>query len=247
MKGKRHLILFLAAGLLLCLPLPGLSASQGPWTAAELKLPENFLPFVGRDLSDIWQAEGETPFREFFEVDKLDPPPEAAETVPDAVQGDTAAPEAAGEGSATADASAIETDTGQAFRLGFFAQADLTGIHLTDADGRRTRQLALPAPAGPGRDIQPLVYLPWQLSISPDGSHLLLVTAEGYADQETDYFRLWVLDLEGHVENCLESPGLISALWFSQETISCILYDDEDPTLSAGTLCFWNWRKSTDT
>lgn len=215
MKPKHCVIMILAAGLLI-LPLPGLSAPEkNPWAAAEIKLSDSYLPLAAQDLIDIWHVD---------EDEVLEGALAGAQT------------------GLTADA-VNAAEAGAAFSRGFIARASLGGVQLTDQDGIRTSQFSLPRPSGPGRDIEPLVYMPWHLGISPDGSHLLLITAEGYADQEIDYFRLWVLDLEGHVENGLESPGLISAGWFSNETVSYIQFDPDDPLLSNGTLYFWNWQK----
>lgn len=266
MKPKQYAILFMAAGLVL-LPLPCLSCSPdglasnlkvdlavtqsnieaaaenhflsgndlaigsfpqeeqnpkeptraipAPSPAAVLKLPHRYLPLAAPDLIDIWQID---------DTEALSGAEAGGQRglLGQAVQG---------------------MEEGLAFSRGYIARASLQQIQLIDTESGQSQELPLPRPAGPGRDVEPLVYMPWHLGISPDGSNLLLITAEGYPDQEIDYFRLWVLDIHGHVENCLESPDLLSAGWFSDETICTIQYSAEDPSLSTGLLGFWNWKK----
>lgn len=195
---------------------PADSTLPAPWPATELKLPNRYLPLAAPDLIDIWHIDGNEALEGALPGGQTGLLGQAAEALED----------------------------GQAFSRGFIARAGLREIQLIDTESGQNRGLPLPKPAGPGRDIEPLVYMPWHLGISPDGTKMLLITAEGYLDQEIDYFRLWVLDLEGHVENCLESPGLLSAGWFSDETICYIQFSAEDPSLSTGSLGFWNWQKA---
>ncbi len=117
------------------------------------------------------------------------------------------------------------------------AEAEEDGIRLTVEGAGENRLLPYPETGSPGRDIFPWVVLPWQLTFSPDGNHLLLITMEGYPEQYADYFRLWVLDLEGHEEASWSGGGIARACWLDNQTIAFCDFSDE--LLSQGRLYLW--------
>jgi len=118
--------------------------------------------------------------------------------------------------------------------------ADTDGIVLSNSLTGEIKKFPLPEPGGPGRDIFPWVIIPWQVSFSPDGEYMLLLTMEGYPDQGADYFRLWVLNLEGQPEACTHGNGINQAAWINPESI--IFFDYDDPSLRNGTVWLWEWK-----
>lgn len=118
--------------------------------------------------------------------------------------------------------------------------ADSEGITLANSLTGEVKEFPLPQAGGPGRDILPRLIIPRQITFSPKGQRLLLLTMEGYADQGADYFRLWVLNLEGQAEACTHGHGINQAAWIDEDSI--VFFDYEDPSLRNGILWLWQWK-----